>query len=224
MRLVCSLPIWFLTAYFACSATADEWTRFRGPNGSGISSATGIPVTWTTEDYNWQVDLPVQGSSSPVLWKKWLYLTGDDVENGHRSILCIDANNGRIQWRRDYDFERHYLHRDNDFASATPCVDQDGVIIVWSTPEQVTMTALSLDGEEQWSRDLGPFKGLHGTASSPIIADGLVVFANDQMDPSRFFSSRSGVGESFLIALDRKTGETRWKIDRKTELAGYATP
>ncbi|MFT5470033.1 MAG: outer membrane protein assembly factor BamB [Verrucomicrobiales bacterium] len=216
----------FLVLNPACSdpAAAEEWTRFRGPNGSGISTATGIPVTWSAEDYNWQIDLPVQGSSSPVLWGKQIFLTGDDAENGRRSILCIDAESGRILWRRDYPFDDHYLHRDNDFASASPCVDEDGVIVVWSMPEQVLMIALSLDGKEKWRRDLGPFKGLHGSASSPIIADGLVLLANDQMDPSRFFSSRSEPGKSFLIALEQKTGETRWKIDRKTELAGYATP
>ncbi len=223
MRSVLSLLILTLVLPWT-ESSAQEWTRFRGPNGSGISLATGIPITWTDSDYNWQIDFPVQGSSSPVLWGRQIFLTGDDAENGHRSLLCIDADSGQIQWQRDYTFDHHYLHRDNDFASATPCVDQDGVIVVWSTPEQVLMIALGLDGTEQWRRDLGPFKGLHGTASSPIIADGLVVFANDQMDPNRFFSTSRGAGKSFLIALDRTTGEMRWKIDRKTELAGYATP
>ena len=208
---------------------AEEWTRFRGPNGSGISSASGIPVTWKEEDYNWQLDVPVRGSSSPVLWEKNLFLTGDDTENGFRSVLCIDADSGRILWRRDYPFESHYLHRDNDFASATPCVDGEGVIFVWSTPKQVLMIALDLSGKEMWRRDLGPFKGLHGSGSSPIIADGLVLLANDQMDPERFSfylsdDTNMDPGKSFLIALDRMTGKTRWKIDRKSELAGYATP
>ncbi|MDF1860386.1 MAG: PQQ-binding-like beta-propeller repeat protein [Verrucomicrobiales bacterium] len=213
----------------SADSTAEEWTRFRGPNGSGISTATGIPVTWTEKDYQWKIDLPVQGSSSPVLWGGRIFLTGDDAGNGQRSILGIDADSGRIQWRHDYSFEDHYLHRDNDFASGTPCVDEDGVIVVWSTPEQLLMIALSLDGQEQWRRDLGPYKGLHGSSSSPIIADGLVVLANDQMDPKRFSfylpeDTNMDPGKSFLIALDRKTGETRWKVDRKSELAGYATP
>jgi len=208
---------------------AQEWTRFRGPNGSGVSKATGIPVTWTERDYNWQVDLPVKGGSSPVLWGKKIFLTGEDEEKKRRSILCLNADNGRIQWRRDYSFDGYHLHRDNDFASATPCVDQNGVIVVWSTPKQVLMIALDLDGKEKWRRDLGPFRGLHGSASSPIIADGLVLLANDQMNPKRFSfylpeDTDWNPGKSFLIALDRKTGKTRWKIDRKSELAGYATP
>lgn len=229
MRPVLCLLILILIVIPCLDAAAEEWTRFRGPNGSGISPATGIPVTWTEEDYRWQIDLPVQGSSSPVLWGRQIFLTGDDVENGQRSILCLDADSGQIRWRRDYPFESHYLHRDNDFASATPCVDEEGVIVVWSTPEQVLMIALSLEGEEQWRRDLGPFRGLHGSGSSPIIADGLVLLANDQMDPQRFSfylpeDTDWNPGKSFLIALERKTGETRWQIERKSELAGYATP
>ncbi|MEM9016689.1 MAG: PQQ-binding-like beta-propeller repeat protein, partial [Verrucomicrobiota bacterium] len=208
---------------------AEEWTRFRGPNGSGISKATGIPVTWTEKDYNWEIKLPAKGSSSPVVWGGRIYLTGHAENDLQRTVLCINAEDGVILWRRNYSFDSHYLHRDNDFASATPCVDNDGVIVVWSTPDEILMIALDHEGTERWRRDLGPFRGLHGTASSPIIADGLVVFANDQMDPKRFSfylpnDTDSNPGKSFLIALDRKTGETHWKIDRRSELAGYATP
>jgi outer membrane protein assembly factor BamB len=228
MRSVLSLLI--LSLILPCvESSAQEWTRFRGPNGSGISPASNFPIKWTADDYNWQIDLPVRGSSSPVLWGKRLFLMGDDADKRQRSVLCLDADSGRILWRRDYPVKDHYLHRDNDFASATPCVDKDGIIVVWSNPEQLLMTALSLDGEEMWRRDLGPYKGLHGSSNSPIIEDGLVVLANDQMDPKRFAwylpeGTNMDPGNSFLIALDRKTGKTRWKVKRKSELAGYATP
>ena len=229
MRAFLSLLLPAVVVAITHSAGAEDWTRFRGPNGSGICETSGFPVTWSEGDYNWQIDLPVQGSSSPVLWGNRIFLTGDDTGKGLRSLLCIDANSGRNLWRYDESFEDHYLHRDNDFASATPCVDENGVVFVWSTPEQVLMIALDLDGQEMWRRDLGPYKGLHGSASSPVIADGLVLLANDQMDPKRFsFYLPDGTnmdpGKSFLIALDRMTGKTRWKVDRKSELAGYATP
>ena len=73
------------------------------------------------------------------------------------------------------------------------------------------------------------YKGLHGSSNSPILADGLVVLANDQMDPKRFAwhlpkGTNMDPGKSFLIALDRRKGKTRWKVDRRSELAGYATP
>ena len=182
MRSILSL---LLLSSLAC-VEAQEWTRFRGPNGTGICTTTNFPLKWTADDYNWQIDLPVKGSSSPVLWGKRLYLMGDHPDEEQRSVLCIDADSGQILWRRDYPVKHHYLHRDNDFASATPCVDEHGLIVVWSNPEQLLMTALSLDGKEMWQRDLGSYKGLHGSSNSPIIAGGLVVLANDQMDPKRF--------------------------------------
>jgi outer membrane protein assembly factor BamB len=225
-----ALCLLLLSLLLPCvESLAQEWTRFRGPNGSGISAATNFPLKWTADDYNWQIDLPVMGSSSPVLWGKRLYLMGDHADDQQRSVLCINADSGRILWRRDYPVKRHRLHRDNDFTSATPCVDEHGVILVWSSPEQLLVTALSLDGEKMWQRELGPYKGLHGSSNSPILADGLVVLANDQMDPKRFDwylpkGTNMDPGKSFLMALDRKTGKTRWKVDRRSELAGYATP
>ena len=207
----------------------NEWTRFRGPNGSGISGAQTIPIKWTAKEYNWTTKLPGDGSSSPVIWQDKLFVTCNDPNKSIRSIVCLNTTDGKIVWRRDYPVKRHRLHRDNDFTSATPCVDGHGVILVWSSPEQLLVTALSLDGKKMWQRELGPYKGLHGSSNSPILAEGLVVLANDQMDPKRFAwylpqGTNMDPGKSFLIALDRKTGKTRWKVDRKSELAGYATP
>ena len=226
-----ALCLVFLFLTFLCrESSAQEWTRFRGPNGTGISKATNFPISWKADDYNWRVDLPVVGSSSPVLWGNRFYLNGDHPEGRQRSVLCINADSGRILWRRDYPVKSHgFLHWDNDFTSATPCVDEHGVILVWSSPEQLEVTALSLGGEKMWHRKLGPYKGLHGSSNSPILADGMVVLANDQMDPKRFAwylpeGTNMDPGKSFLIALDRKTGRTRWQVDRRSELAGYATP
>jgi outer membrane protein assembly factor BamB len=91
------------------------------------------------------------------------------------------------------------------------------------------MLALDLEGKELWRRDLGPYVGIHGSASSPIITDGLVILANDQMHPQvmkRYLPKGASMvpGESFLIAVDRLSGKTHWKIDRRTVLAGYSTP
>src|SRR4051794_31456941 len=69
------------TALFAAtshSAPAQEWTRFRGPNGSGVSTATTVPVRWTEKDHNWKAALPGVGHSSPVLWGERLFVTSAD--------------------------------------------------------------------------------------------------------------------------------------------------
>ena len=230
-RLIVTFFVVFLASgFFMRGAEGEnEWTRFRGPNGSGISGAQTIPTKWTAKEYNWTMKLPGDGSSSPVVWQDKLFVTCNDPNKSIRSIVCLNTTDGKIVWRCDYPVKRHRLHRDNDFTSATPCVDGHGVILVWSSPEQLLVTALSLDGNKMWQRELGPYKGLHGSSNSPILAEGLVVLANDQMDPKRFAwylpqGTNMDPGKSFLIALDRKTGKTRWKVDRKSELAGYATP
>ena len=108
-----SLCLLLLSLLLTCiDSLAQEWTRFRGPNGSGISATINFPLKWTVNDYNWQIDLPMMGSSSPVLWGKRLYLMGDHADNLQRSLLCINTDSGRILWRRDYPVKRHRLHRD----------------------------------------------------------------------------------------------------------------
>ena len=210
-------------------AQENQWTRFRGPNGTGISDARTIPTQWTNADYNWIEKVPGTGSSSPVVWQDRLFLTCVDKGTATRSVLCIDTGNGQIRWRRDFPYKGYRMHRDNDVASATPTVDADGVVVVWSTPGQLLMLAFDLNGKPMWERDLGPYRGLHGSASSPIIVDEVVILANDQMHPERMKQhlpkdASMVPGKSFLIAVDRKTGKTRWKVPRRTELAGYATP
>ena len=231
MRFKAALLALFFAPLFAAHADDEknEWTRFRGPNGSGISGAQSIPVKWTAKEYNWTIALPGDGSSSPVVWKEKLFVTCNDRTKSIRSVVCVNATDGKILWRRDFPYVSYRMHRDNDFASSTPTVDGDGVVVVWSMPKQLLMLALDLEGKELWRRDLGPYVGIHGSASSPIIADGLVVLANDQMDPKvmkRFLPKDASMvpEKSFLIAVDRMTGKTRWKIDRRTVLAGYSTP
>jgi outer membrane protein assembly factor BamB len=231
MRIKATLLALLFAPLFAAHADDEEneWTRFRGPNGSGISGAQSIPVKWTAKEYNWTIELPGDGSSSPVVWKEKLFVTCNDRKKSIRSVVCVNATDGKILWHRDFPYTSYPMHRDNDFASATPTVDADGVVVVWSMPKQLLMLALDLEGKELWRRDLGPYVGIHGSASSPIIADGLVILANDQMDPKvmkRFLPRDASMvpEKSFLIAVDRMTGKTRWKIDRRTVLAGYSTP
>ncbi|MCH2505786.1 MAG: hypothetical protein MK125_09565, partial [Dehalococcoidia bacterium] len=122
----------------------NEWTRFRGPNGSGISGARTIPTKWTAKEYNWTVKMPGDGSSSPVVWKENLFVTCNDRKKSIRSIVCVNATDGKIHWRRDFPYTSYRMHRDNDFASSTPPVDGDGVGVVWSMPKQLLMLALDL--------------------------------------------------------------------------------
>ena len=219
------LPLILLIVVSAAAAADPQWPRFRGPNGAGVSNATTIPVKWTDKDYNWKVKLPGTGYSSPVLWGAKIFLTSTDKKTAKRTILCLAADDGRILWLRNYASKTHKMHRDNSYAAATPAVDAERVYVTWSTPKEVTLLALDHDGKEVWRRNLGGFVGLHGTATSPIVVGDTVVLANDQEDLGVYgWLLRIDKGKSSLIAVDCKTGKTRWQVPRRSVLAAYSTP
>ena len=220
----------FILAASGLRAGEADWPRFRGPNGAGISDATTVPVKWTEADYNWKVALPGIGHSSPVLWGSRIFLTSADAEGAKRLILCLDAADGRVLWQREYPLKAYEQNQNNCFASSTPAADADAVYLTWTTPEEVTLLALDHAGAEKWRRSLGPFIAKHGSGTSPIVFEDLVVLANDQEDLNRMLmpgakaGQKRAVGTSFLVAVDRKTGQTRWQTERRTGLAAYSTP
>ncbi len=214
----------------ACVRADEAWNRFRGPNGTGVAPAADVPNTWTEADYRFRVELPGVGHSSPVVWGERIYLTSADPQSAVRTVLCLHTADGRTLWTRDFPSQPLHQHPDNNLASSTPCADGEGVVVVWTTAESVLMVALDPDGGELWRRDLGPFVGERGAGTSPIIEGDLVILANDQEDPNLLPENRNRpdparmVGKSFVVALDRRTGQTRWKTDRRTGIAAYSTP
>ena len=220
------LPIILLMVVSLPSARAEsQWPRFRGPDGAGVSDAAAVPVKWTDKDYNWTVKLPGAGYSSPVVWGGKIFLTSTDKKTAKRIIQCLSADDGRTLWRKDYASTAHKMHRDNSYAASTPAVDAESLYVTWTTPKEVMLLALDHAGKEIWRRDLGPFVGLHGSGTSPIVVGDLVVLANDQEDLKVYgYLLRSDVGKSSLIAVDRKTGKTRWQVPRRSRLAAYSTP
>lgn len=209
-------------------AAESEWARFRGPNGSGISEAATVPAKWTEQDYNWKVKLPGIGYSSPVVWGERIFVTCGERETAKRLILCLRSADGRVQWQREYPSRTYAQHGHNCYATATPAVDAEGVLVTWTTPDQVVLLALDVDGGEMWRRDFGPFVAESGSGISPILYEDLVILANDQDDlsviPGHKKHPPEQAGRSSLIAVDRKTGQTRWQIERPTSFAACATP
>ncbi|MBC7818751.1 MAG: PQQ-binding-like beta-propeller repeat protein [Planctomycetaceae bacterium] len=194
------------------SATAQEWTRFRGPNGSGVSDAKTIPVKWADSDINWKAKLPGEGISSPVVWKDNIFVSAAEADQGRRHLLCLDAKTGQELWRQTEAFRVYKKHKVNSFATSTPAVDDQRVYHVWQSAEGSVLLAFTHDGTPAWRFALDGFSEGHGGGVSPIVWDGLVVVACDQQGPS------------YLVAVDRHTGELRWKTPRKSKRAGYSTP
>jgi outer membrane protein assembly factor BamB len=164
-----------LLAFVPALAGAQEWTRFRGPNGTGVSEATTIPASWTDSDYNWKVKLPGIGHSSPVLWGDKIFLLSADPEKANRFVLCVSAADGKLLWNREYPGEPHHLHVRSSYASCTPAVDAKHVYVAWSDPEHTLLRALDHSGNEVWHVDLGPWVSQHGFGTSPIVYEDLVI-------------------------------------------------
>jgi len=215
-RQILSVTLLLLTT-LPLAAHAQEWTRFRGPNGSGISPETSIPVQLDKENILWTAKLPGTGHSSPVLWGETVFLTGaDDAESSSRSIFAVDSRNGEIKWSREYPFESHKKHSFNSFSSPTCTVDADRVYSIWSSPENLTVIALDHSGKDLWKRDLGKYVCRHSAGSSPILFGDLLIFSAEQ--------DEEGGGVGSLMALDVQTGESRWNVPRESKHVPYSTP
>lgn len=185
-----------------------QWPQFRGPNGSGIDTATGYPVKFSaTENVLWKV--PVSSAqSSPVVVGERVYLTTSDAER--LITICLDASSGRELWRREIPRTRKAeVFPDNDPASPTPAADEHGVVVFF---EDFGLAAYTPEGKDRWTMPLGPFKNFYGMASSPILVGDLVVMLCDQQKGS------------FLLAMDAKTGAKKWRTERPGADIGWATP
>jgi outer membrane protein assembly factor BamB len=196
----------------ASAATAQEWPRFRGRNGSGISASI-LPTRWAGKDYRWQVKLPGAGHSSCVLWGERLFVTSSDGA-GQLHVHSLAASSGRTIWTRDFACSAGggpRGHKDNNLASATPAVDSRRIYLAWGTPKEVVLLALTHEGKEVWRRDLGPYGAGHGFGSSPIVYEGLVILTCEKD------------GKDSLVAVDAATGKERWRVGRKSRNT-YATP
>lgn len=209
--------LWLIVALAAATPTpavlaADDWPRFRGPNGEGVATAPGLPATWGAKDYAWQATLPGVGHSSPVVLGKRLFVTAGSEDGTARRLVCLDTASGKSLWTQTLALSRDKLHQKNSYASGTPAVTDEFVYVIFADDERYVVAAYRLDGKRAWEKDLGPFVSQHGQGCSPIVWHDLVIVANDQDGPSS------------LVALDAKTGETRWSTPRTAKDTSYSTP
>jgi outer membrane protein assembly factor BamB len=202
---------------------AQEWTRFRGPNGTGISQAKTIPTKISDADINWKIELPGTGHSSPVLWGEQIFVTTTGDNSGGLSVLCLNAKDGALKWRKDFPLTPFSRHKFNSFASATPAVDADRLYVLWSEPEHYMLVALDHKGKQLWERDFGPFVSQHGCGISPIVYKGKVILGNEQ-DDAKQVPKGTRSGDSFIVAVDARTGSTVWQTPRTSAVVAYSTP
>jgi outer membrane protein assembly factor BamB len=211
-----------------------NWSQFRGPS-AGVAEDGILPDTWsTTENVAWTLEIPGRGWSSPIVWgdrifvtsaigggdaempKKGLYFGGErnkPSDKTHRwMVYCVDFNAGKILWEKlaHEGVPQHPLHIKNTYASETPVTDGERVYAYFGN---VGLFCYDVNGRQLWSKDFGSFKtGFNwGTAASPLLYRNRLFILNDN------------VQQSFLVAMDKKTGEQIWRVDRD-EKSNWATP
>jgi outer membrane protein assembly factor BamB len=196
------------------AARAENWPRFRGENGSGVSAEQGFTAPWNPDRVRWTVPVPGTGHSSPVIWGNKLFLTTASETGTTRSVLCFDAQSGKLLWTKSIELHANPKHPKSSWASATPAVDGERVFVAFADVQRYLLLAYDFDGNLLWKEDLGGFESQHGEGASPIVYEDLVIMVNDQDGPSS------------IVARDKRTGGTVWTAERNsgTQSTSYATP
>ncbi len=212
LALLLTISISWLTPGFS---QAENWPRFRGPNGTGLSTEKGVATQWDPQAAKWVCTLPGEGHSSPVIWDNRVFVTSAEVvsnEKIKRSLHAIKTDTGEIAWRASTILGVNGKHAKSSFANASPTTDGERVYIAWADTERFLVEAFDFGGKKLWSYNLGPFASQHGQGASPILFENLLIMANDQDS------------DSSIVALHRKTGEVAWRKARESRETSYATP
>lgn len=197
-------------ALLASGSPAADWSEFRGPDGTGHYSGPPLPLKWGTDTpAAWKTPIAGKGWSSPILLKGRLYLTtAVPQKNGTHTAyslraLCLDATTGKPLWERELFVEDTATvpqpHKKNSHASPTPITDGERIFVHFG---HMGTAALDPDGSVAWKTQKISYDPRHGNGGSPILVDDLLFFACDGND------------EQFVVALDKRTGQVRWKTDR----------
>lgn len=208
-----------------------DWPQFRGPNGSGVSKETGLPLEWSaTKNLVWKTPLPGPGSSSPIVFGDRVYVTCysgyglDRVAPGKsvdlkspgnladlkRHLVCVARDSGKVLWTRDVESDGpDQPYKDGNialhgYASHTPAADESGVYVYFGL---AGAAGYSHAGERKWRVSCGKkvnVNGTYGSAASPVLYDNLLIVnaCIETAEPYR---------QGDLVALDKRTGREVWR-------------
>jgi outer membrane protein assembly factor BamB len=186
-----------------------DWNRFRGPTGMGVADVSGLPVEWSQDDgLVWKIALPGAGASSPVTFGDRIYLTsytgffvpdepGGSPEELKRHLIALRLDDGQVVWDKAVaaKLPEEERIRDHGFAASSVAADEERIYAFFG---KTGAFAFDHDGNQLWQADVGPKTNGWGSAASPVLYKDLV------------FINASVESES-LVALDRKTGEQKWR-------------
>jgi len=188
------------------ATAADRWPEFRGGDGVGVSDATDLPIYWTErENVRWKTPIHGKGWSSPVVWDNQLWLTTATEDGKQLFVLCVDCATGKVSHDvKVFDVGQPQSMGDaqtfNSYASPTPAIEAGRVYVHFGSAGTACLDTVT--GKVLWTRRDLPCNHHRGAASSPVLFGSLLILTFDGFD------------QQYLVALDKATGETRWKQPR----------
>ena len=227
MKMIITFCACCVFTYMTVSAQDQEnWARFRGPGGQGISMATGLPERWNAgENIAWKTFIPGEGWSSPVVWNDHVFITAatDDGQSCH--VTAIDRNTGKILWDKIVFTQKPQQlgHPMNSHATSTPVTDGKTVFAVFRSG---SIVALDFDGNILWINSELEFYSQHGMGTSPVLYGDLLLLAVDQSnrEEPKGLGWQQAWDKGYLLALDKNTGKERWRGMRGMSRLAHATP
>ncbi len=195
-----------------------------------------LPDLWSpTENVVWKQDIPGRGWSSPVVWgnhvfittvvtegkaweaRKGLYFGGERFKppagKHHWKVICLSLETGKVVWKKTAHsgVPQSSIHIKNSYASETPITDGERVYAYFGNQGLYCYT---VGGKFLWKKEWPAYKTRFGwgLAASPVLHKGRLYIVNDNEQ------------QSFLVALDAKTGTEVWKVKREGEKSNWSTP
>lgn len=200
---------------FSPSSFSSDWPEFRGPTQQGQSTAAGLPTEWSPEkNVVWHNDLPGRAWSSPIVAGGVIYLTNavgtKDSTDPHDTyslrLVALQASDGKLIWDKEiFVVEQPHtlgVHGKNSYASPTPVFENDRIYAHFG---HFGTACLDVKGNLVWKNQKLAYKPVHGNGSCPVIVDDVLIYNADAAE------------NPFIVALDKATGEVRWKINRESD-------
>lgn len=195
---------------------ATDWPSWRGPTHNGISVSPTAPTEWSdSQNVTWSAEVPGRGHGSPVIVGDKVFLASALDDKQQQILLAYDKSDGAKAWEavvHDGNFpSRGEVHKKGTNANSTVASDGEKVFIAFLNAGAITVSAYSLDGQPAWRQEVGKFQSKFGYAPSPLVYKSFVIIAADNG------------GGGYLAALDRATGEIRWR-KKRDNISSYSSP
>ena len=211
---------------FAGPAAAEPWPGFRGPTGQGSSKEIRLPVSWnTTRDVLWKAQIPGESWSSPVVWGGRVFVTTARDDGRACHVLALDRRTGEVLWDTLV-FTQALKRKEGRNSYATPTPVTDGARVYASFGDGSFAAVDVVNGKVVWTNRDYPFYGQHGLGTSLVLYRDLVIMARDGSSEGddKALGWQSPWDQSFVLALDARTGRQRWKGSRSQSRIAHVTP